>query len=40
MNASSRLLTAVSLALLAAQSPAANLVEVYQRALQNDPIIR
>lgn len=40
MNASSRLLTAVSLALLAAQAPAANLVEVYQRAVQNDPIIR
>ncbi|MET0659278.1 MAG: TolC family outer membrane protein, partial [Steroidobacteraceae bacterium] len=39
-KASSRLVTAVALTLLTAQVPAANLVEVYQRALQNDPIIR
>jgi outer membrane protein len=40
MKASPALLTAVALALLAAQAPAANLIEVYQRAAQNDPIIR
>ena len=40
MKASSRRVTVVVLTLLTAQAPAANLVEVYQRALQNDPIIR
>lgn len=40
MKVSSGLFTAVSLVLLAAQAPAANLIEVYQRALQNDPQIR
>jgi outer membrane protein len=40
MKTSHRLIAATALALLAARVSAADLVEVYQRALQNDPIIR